>query len=235
MADERKYREEEVKEIFDLAASRAELGRPPVPDEGGLTLTELQEVGLEVGMEPRRIAEAVLALDARREVLPRRTYMGVPISVGRVMDLPRALTDREWEVLVGELRETFGARGKVMSRGGVREWANGNLHAFLEPTEIGHRLRLTTLKGGAMGLITVGGTGLALGLILLTLLLTTGVSPVRLELVTMLLVGVGGGALASNVLSLPRWAREREGQMEYIAGRVRALVGERSQGDESAT
>lgn len=235
MADERKYREEEVKEIFDLAASSDELGRPSVSDEGGLTLTELQEVGLEVGMEPRRIAEAALVLDTRREVTPRRTYMGVPISVGRVIDLPRALTDREWKVLVGELRETFGARGKVMLHGGVREWANGNLHAILEPTETGHRLRLTTLKGGAMGLITVGGAGLALGLILLTLLLTTGVSPVRLELFTMLLVGIGGGALASNVLSLPRWAREREGQMEYIAGRVRALVGEWSQGDESGT
>ncbi len=209
MADERKYREEEVKEIFDLAASSDEL------------------------MEPRRIAEAARALETRREVIPRRTYMGVPISVGRVIDLPRALTDHEWEVLVGELRETFGARGKVMSHAGVREWANGNLHAFLEPAETGHRLRLTTLKGGAMGLITVGVAGLVLGLILLTLLLTTGVSPVRLELFTMLLVGIGGGALASNVLSLPRWAREREGQMEYIAGRVRALVGEWSHGDES--
>jgi len=184
-------------------------------------------------MEPRRIAEAARALETRREVIPRRTYMGVPISVGRVIDLPRALTDHEWEVLVGELRETFGARGKVMSHAGVREWANGNLHAFLEPAETGHRLRLTTLKGGAMGLITVGVAGLVLGLILLTLLLTTGVSPVRLELFTMLLVGIGGGALASNVLSLPRWAREREGQMEYIAGRVRALVGEWSHGDES--
>jgi len=39
MADERKYREEEVKEIFDLAASSDELGRPSVSDEGGLTRT----------------------------------------------------------------------------------------------------------------------------------------------------------------------------------------------------
>ena len=78
MANERKYGDEEVEEIFDLAASRGELGRPHVSDEGGLTLAELQEVGLEVGMEPGRIAEAALAVDARREVLPRRTYMGVP-------------------------------------------------------------------------------------------------------------------------------------------------------------
>ena len=60
---ERKYREEEVKEIFDLAASAGDVGLPPVSDDRGLTLAELQEVGLEVGMEPGRIAEAALAVD----------------------------------------------------------------------------------------------------------------------------------------------------------------------------
>ena len=121
MADERKYREEEVKEIFDLATNRDDFGRAAVADEGGLTLAELQEVGLEVGVEPGRIADAALALETRRGVLPRRTSLGMPVSVGRVIELPRAVTDREWEVLVAEFRETFGARGQVTSHGGVRE------------------------------------------------------------------------------------------------------------------
>jgi hypothetical protein len=237
MADERRYREEEVKEIFDLAVSRDEVERLVVSDEDGLTLAEIQEVGLEVGMEPKRIAAAASALDTRRELLPRRTSLGMPVSVGRVIELPRAVTDREWEVLVAELRETFAARGQVTSRGGVREWTNGNLHAFLEPTETGHRLRLRTHKGGAMALNRTGAAGLAIGLILLTVLVLTG------DLLTMrgiisivpplILAGMGGGALALNGLSLPRWAREREGQMEYIAGRVRSLIGERPQEEES--
>ena len=154
MTDERKYQEEEVREIFDLAANEAKVGRPAISDEGGLTLLEIQEVGLEVGMEPARIAEAAFVVDARREILPRRTYFRVPTSVGRIVDLPRALTDHEWDVLVGELRETFGARGTVTSQRGAREWTNGNLHAFLEPTATGHRLRLGTLKGNAVALIT---------------------------------------------------------------------------------
>ena len=231
MTDERRYQDEEVKEILGLAANRAEVGRPVVSDEDGLTLSELQEVGLEVGMDPGRIAEAAFAVDTRREILPRRTSFGMPISVGRVIELPRAVTDREWELLVAELRETFGARGQVKSHGGVREWTNGNLHAFLEPTETGHRLRLRTHKGGAIALNRMGVAGLAMGLILLTMFLTTGPSPVRLEFVMMLLVGMGGGALATNIVSLPRWARDREGQMEYLAGRVEALLGEPPQGE----
>jgi hypothetical protein len=226
MTNERRYQDGEVKEILSLAANRAEVVQPAVSDEGGLTLSELQEVGLEVGMDRGRIAEAAFAVDTRREVLPRRTSFGMPISVGRVIELPRAVTDREWELLVAELRETFGARGQVTSHGGVREWANGNLHAFLEPTDTGHRLRLRTHKGGALALNTMGVAGLAMGLILLTMFLTAGPSPVSLELVMMLLVGMGGGALATNIVRLPRWAREREGQMEYIASRSGALLGE---------
>ncbi len=234
MTNERKYRDEEVKEIFDLAVGTDDVGRPAVSDGGGLTLAELQEVGLEVGMDPGRIAEAAFAFDARREVLPRRTYLGVPTSVGRIVDLPRALTDREWEVLVGELRETFGARGEVSSHGGVREWTNGNLHAFLEPTATGHRLRLRTHKGSAMPLITIGAAGLALGLTLVTLFVFEELGRAAIVL-PLLMAGMGGGVLAANMLNLPRWAREREGQMEYIAGRVGALVGQRPQQEEPET
>jgi len=72
--------------------------------------------------------------------------------------------------------------------------------------------------------MTMGVTaGLASGLTLLTVFLTMGLSPVNMALVMMLLVA-GGVALVSNALRLPRWDRAREGHMEYIAGRVRALV-----------
>jgi len=226
MANERRYRDDEIKEILDLATSGVEDGRSAASDEAGLTLAELQEVGLEVGVEPGRIAAAAQALGTRRGAVPRGTSLGMPISVGRVVELPRAVTDREWELLVAELRETFGARGQIASHGGVRDWSNGNLHAILEPTETGHRLRLRTQKGGAEALNRMGVAGLVAGLILLTLFLTGGPSPPRLETVMMLLVGLGGGALVSNMISLPRWAREREGQMEYLAGRVEALLRE---------
>ena len=234
MTDERRYQEEEVKEILDRAANGAEVGRPAVSDEGGLTLSELQDVGREVGMEPGRIAEAAFAIDTRREVLPRGTYLGVPTSVGRIVDLPRELTDREWEVLVGELRETFGARGTVVSHGRIREWTNGNLHAFLEPTATGHRLRLKTHKGNAMPLLTIGAAGLALGLSLLTLFVFEDLGRASLVLPVLMAV-TGGGTLGANLIRLPRWARTRERQMEYIAGRIGALIGERPQREEPET
>jgi hypothetical protein len=235
MPDERRYLDKEVQEIFDLAVARDDVDRPSVSEEDGLSLAEIQEVGLEVGVDPNRIAEAARVLDTRQDPRPRQRSLGLPISVGRVIELPRAVTDREWDILVSILRETFGAKGRVGTHGGIREWSHGTLQAFLEPTETGHRLRLQTRQVGARFLNRAGATGLAVGLSLITVMLTTGQSPVFLELGLIASMLVGGGALVPNVLRLPRWAREREKHMEEIANRARGLIEERPSEKEPGT
>ena len=55
-------------------------------------------------------------------------------------------------------------------------------------------------------------------------LIATGTSPVGLELAMLGLLGMGGGILTVNKLTLPKWAHDSEGQIEYVAGRVRELV-----------
>jgi len=225
LGDERKYRQDEVREIFALATNAGEASLPTLADQEGHTLGELQDVGREVGLAPARVAEAAATLDAHAELLPRRTLLGAPVSVGRIVELPRAPTDREWQFLVAELRETFGAKGEVVSRGDIREWTNGNLHAFLEETEAGHRLRLGTRKGNATEVITVGAAGLFMALILVIAMVSKG--KVGLELLFPAMFALaGGGAIASNFLRLPGWAAERERQMEHIASRARALLQE---------
>ncbi|MEN8144097.1 MAG: hypothetical protein ABFS14_04025 [Gemmatimonadota bacterium] len=226
MADERKYREDEVREIFALATDEDGAGLPALAEQEGLTLGELREVGREVGLNPDRVTEAAAMLNARSELLPGRTSLGAPVSVGRVVELPRAATDREWQVLVAELRETFGARGRVTSHGDTREWTNGNLQAFLEPTEAGHRLRLGTHKVGTAAVTVIGALGLVIGLLLLA---TSGLDERTFgaafaTLIPALFALAGGGALAGNLVRLRRWAGERERQMEHIADRARALL-----------
>lgn len=230
MTHERRYEEREIQEIFKRAASQEEL-RSTGHD---LTLAELQEIGRGVGLEPSRIADAAAALDTQREVLPRRKVLGMPVSVGRIVELERAPTDREWELLVAECRHTFGARGKVTSHGGLREWTNGNLHVCVEPTDAGHRLRLGTLKGNAMEVNTMGFIGLAMGAVMLGVVLLKG-GAMDDFFIFGVFAAMGAGALAFNVLRLPRWAREREEQMEFIAGRARALIGEESKTEDSGT
>jgi hypothetical protein len=223
MTDERRYGDEEVAAIFEAAASpQGSRGRALATAEG-LSLAELQAIGGEVGIAPERIAHAAAALDLRGGAVPRRTYLGMPVSVGRTVDLPRVPTDLEWEQLLAELRATFGAHGKDRSSSGVRAWTNGNLHAYVEPTGAGHRLRLGTTKGNALALGRIGIAGLLVGLVMALFLLATG--EVGDASIFSLFAAFGAAALGANALLLPRWAHEREEQMEHIAARARTLIG----------
>jgi hypothetical protein len=223
MTDQRRYGETEVAEIFRYAASpRASDGHAPAT-ESGFSLAELQSIGAEAGIAPERVAEAAAELDVHRVAVPRRrTHLGMPVAVGRTVDLPRAPTDREWEMLLADLREAFGARGKDRSSGGVRAWTNGNLHAYVEPTEAGYRLRLGSVKGTAVATSQMGVASLIAGLVLSVLLFAEVLDE---DLVVLLVFSLMGAiALAMNAIRLPRWADAREEQMERIAARVRVLI-----------
>lgn len=223
--DDRRYDEDEVREIFRQAADdRA--GPPARTDDprSGLTLPELQAIGREVGLDPGRIADAAAALELRRgDAVQRRSLIGAPLAVGRSAELHRPLTDDEWAVLVGEIRETFGARGRVVSQGGLREWSNGNLHVVQEATESGHRLRLHTVKESGLNADRIGIALLGIAVVILAVFALTG--QLTDDLYSVLVIGgLGAAALGSNVLLLPPWARARERQMEHIAARARALT-----------
>jgi hypothetical protein len=220
---EQRYSDEEVQEIFERAASNERLPQRR-SDPDGFTLAELQSIGREAGLDPARIAEAAASLEAHRGAMPRRTTWGMPVGVGRVMDLPRAPTEREWEMLVAELRDTFGARGRATSQGNLREWRNGNLVAAVEPTESGYRLRLGTLKGDAAALNIMGVGAIAIAIFTAA----SGGDPSAV-----VMGGAGVAALLGNYVRLPRWASTREQQMEHIAERAKAILGPQRLGDGS--
>ena len=226
LADQRTYDDDEVKEIFSLAANTQ--GAAPTTSEArsGLTLRELQEVGREVGLEPDRVAEAAARFDARSLSSPRRTFLGGPMGVRRSVQLPRELTDREWETLAGELREAFGTRGRMISTGLTHEWTGDDVHAFLEPSGPGHRLRLDAQTFPLTVAAGAGAFGVLVGLQALatSALDAATFGPVLEVLLPLLLVLVGAGAIGMNVIRLRRWSDDMEERMEYVVGRARALT-----------
>ena len=77
----------------------------------GLTLTELQGIGAEVGIPPDRIAAAANAVGTR--AVPARKpkmLLGTPRSVSRIVPIERSLNDAEWDRLVADLRHRFVTR-----------------------------------------------------------------------------------------------------------------------------
>lgn len=223
---ERRYTEEEVTTIFERAAeARPEGGRRPASGEG-LTLSDLQEIGREVGIDPEAVARAATSLGPS-ERPARRTFLGLPIGVGRSLDLGRRLTEEEWERLVVDLRETFDARGSVRVDGSFRQWTNGNLQALLEPTGSGQRLRLRTYRESSRMWMTAGLGMLGLGIAAtLARLLSGPLDGGAFGGLSSLFV-IGLGLLGLGAIQLPSWARLRGRQMEGILSRVAAMAAAR--------
>lgn len=216
MTKERRYRDDEVRQILDSAIGKDEASTASLPVGSGLTLRELQDVGREVGVAPERITEAVAEFEGRGVALKRATTLGLPTSVGSVLSLPRNPTDLEWERLVGELRSTFGVKGEVSVHGTLREWSNGTLHAFIEPDQNGYRLRLEDSRAAALGVgLMFGGFLLVLSLMILLALLDRQDADGKLFVPLFFSLG-GAGAIALGATPLPSWAREQEERIQHI-------------------
>jgi len=217
---ERRFNEAEVAAIFERATEAQQTGQRQLPSGEGMTLAELQEIGREVGISPELVANAANAID-RVGRPTSRSFLGLPIGVGRTIDLGRRLTDDEWEHLVVDLRETFDARGTVRHDGSLRQWTNGNLHALLEPTPTGHRVRIRTMKGSALSWM-IGGLGVFAVTAATLIAAALGINDPESRASMAFLAAMGVGMFGIGALQLPRWAQLRRRQMEEIAGRLTA-------------
>jgi hypothetical protein len=213
---ERRFTEDEVAAILE-AATRLEATEPRQIGPGeGLTLGEIQAVGREAGIPPDLIRQAANALGQGGRSSSRR-FLGLPIGVGRVVDLGRKLGDDEWDRFVVDLRETFDARGSVRRDASLRQWTNGNLQVLVEPTANGDRVRMRTTKGNVRGLMMLGLGGLGLSAVTLISGAMTGVlsDPGKLSSIASFAI-MGATAIGVSAAQLPGWARRRREQMESL-------------------
>ncbi len=223
MTEPRRYGEDEIREIFELATRQRAADAPRSAEHQGLTLEELQQIGREVGVEPAAVVRAAATLALRPVRYPRRTSFGFPVEVGRAVPLPRPLTDEEWEELVSKLRSTFRARGRLSHPGAPREWSNGNLHAVVERADSGYRLRLGTRKGDAASLNALGVAGVVTGAVAFGAMFLSG-ELASSVFVPWMIGGSGAAALLANAVRLPGWAQRREEQMDRVADHAAAMV-----------
>lgn len=236
---ERRYGEDEVRRIF---AEAAEGDADPSRDAGsahavtpaspvaGLTLAQLKEIGTEVGLSSALVERAAMGLDrAGTGGIDRRT-LGVPVTVTHQEILPNDLSDEAWDRLVVEIREVFKAAGSTSRDGSLRQWRNGNLAVFAEPTADGTRIRMQTTNADVTGRLMSGAGTAAIGGALVPLIAFSEQAGRGMYLPAFFLVLMGLLVFFSGFRIGPSWADERLEQMRHIAGRAIALSGESDEG-----
>lgn len=241
---ERRYDEAEVARIFEEATRRSlsegSGAQRSLTSPEGLTLAQLQEIGAEVGLPAEAVAAGAAVVEVGASpVATTGSTVGLPHGVAGAIPLPRDLTDREWGILVGRLRDTFAAHGTVESDGTVRSWRNGNLQIRVEPTESGTILRMRTHKQDAQVLPVMAGGMVGFGA--LTAAILTAVGDIREAMILgSMLIPIGVVIFVLAALSVPRWAGTRQEQMEELGAfvlemtsRSAALPGDTDDGDDA--
>ncbi len=217
---ERHYDEAEVAELFRRATETQQGAAPQLSSGEGMTLTDLQAIGRQVGVPAELLADAARSLE-RHEPRFKRTLLGLTVGVGRTVALDRRVSNEEWEQMVVFLRDTFDARGTFRVDGSLRQWTNGNLQILIEPTEHGDRLRMRTVNAGARMMLTVG-SGLVGTLSVVALVTVSvgapGVAERLAALVPMATAGIA--MLGLGLARLRGWAATRLRQMDDIAAHV---------------
>lgn len=231
MGSERRYDGDEARRIFTIATRGDSDGASDFGTDRGLTLAELQEIGSEAGIHPARVADAARGIDVRPARLPRSISLGMQVSAGQLISLPRRPTETEWSTLVAKCRDLFEAPGEVRNHGDAREWSNGALRVLLEPTTDGYQLRLVTVNRRFRTLNRMGALLAVVGLTFLGLAASDAVTAgggfldvLMRVLPSLFVVGGGLGFVAYSALSLPGWVATRETQFERLGHEARSLL-----------
>lgn len=224
MRSGRRFNEQEIHALFERAAERQEQARrAEAASESGLSLEELQRIGLSAGIAPEHVAEAAAELAASE---PAASILGVPTQVRHTRRLQGPVSDEAWEQMVAELRQVFGQPGVAGKVGRVREWSTTTddqmpVRVTLKPEGEYGRFVIEQQMEGQHGELK---TGLATGLVMTMLLavyLLWGDFPAYYPVLIPGLVAAVTGAIAGGTwFRLSRHARRQDERFSAVIDRI---------------
>ena len=188
--DGRRYSDREMALILKRAAELQEQGPSTGTREQSHTLSELEQIGSEVGIDPRYVVEAASAVDAE-PTTKRAPVLGAPTTYRISRFVEGEVPEAEFGELLDAIRQVTGRHGEVSRVLGSLEWKasgpRGETYVSITPRQGKTAMRI----GGQYGI----GAGLAYGVVgtigaalLIGMSVSTGSA---MDLGTLAAVGVG--------------------------------------------
>ena len=163
--DERKFTDQEVREILKKAVEKAP-SRALVKTEG-LSLAELKAIGEEVGIDPARLEGAARAVSLEGSDRPNR-FIGAPTILNFERKVEGEFDPEDTPEILSLIRRTMGHQGEVDEIHGSLEWSakaeSGDRYVTLSSRDGSTTIRssanltgaavITYLPAGILGFIT---------------------------------------------------------------------------------
>ena len=174
----RRFTEKETETILRRAAELQASGGVEATGEKGLTLTEMESIAREAGLDPALIRKAALEIE-QGKAAKSSPFFGVPLRLSLERVVPGEITEDAWGTMIMDLQRTLGP-GQASQAGRMRTWsviARGG-EAASRPVSVSATVEQgrTVLRvdepqtqlagglfGGLMGGLGGGGFGVAMG------------------------------------------------------------------------
>lgn len=227
------YSESEIHAIFERAAVRQEAAeRAEKASRAGLSLADLQRIGVEAGIDPAHIAAAARDLARPAHEPAPTSFLGMPTELRASRFIPMSVTGEAWEQVVPELRRIFKQDGLSGELGRVREWAmrpsrsssDRPARVTLTPEGDGTRVEFEqTLKSSAWGLTAGSATYLVVASIIGTLALMGNFSGEMVWL-SVLFVAMAVVFFGAAWGGMRLYGRSQEARFEHALDRIELIA-----------
>jgi len=161
-----RFSEEEVQQVLRRAAQLQQQDSRIPTDVRALSLTELEQIAADSGIDAEQIHRAILELKGRR-LRAGSVLLGAPAGVHLERVVNHESPSGGFELLVPEMNRALGTAGQVSTLGGTLTWSatntsSGPVEITISRVEGGTRIALDASFGGLLG-ATFGGIGGGLG------------------------------------------------------------------------
>lgn len=177
----RRYNEKEVGEIIKRASELQQL-ESTSESTTGMSLTELEQVAREAGLDPALVRRAATDLDTRVSDQKPSAFIGAPTNLALERTIDGEIPVEEYETLVLEIQRELGGVGQVSTLGRSLVWTMQGVDRRRVSTRtvqltVTPRNGRTTIRieeplgqlagglfGGLMGGLGGGTSGIAMGI-----------------------------------------------------------------------
>lgn len=215
----RRFSDREFGLIIRRAFELEERSPEPVEGKSGLTLDEMREIAVEVGLSPDAITRAAALLPNERTGRAAK-LLGAPEAWAYELWLETGLADGVEDVLLQTIRRVLGQKGEVRRMGDVVEWKSVGRSDHVYVTLASHgRRTVIDVSGDRRGTVLftilfpflIWGAAASVGGYLLPSLVGTLLMPV---------VAVIGGLLTARMVWQSR-SRDLRARLERLAVSLR--------------
>ena len=124
-ADARRYTDQEVALVIKRAAEwQVKETERTESSATGLSLTELEQVAREAGLDPALVRRAAVDLDTRNSTSPHSHFLGAPSIISIERTIRGEISSDEYEPIVEELRRAFNDNGFPSTLGRSLAWTS---------------------------------------------------------------------------------------------------------------